>query len=483
MQEKLQTYRELARHHFGFEELRPMQEQAFEALAKGHDLLVLLATGGGKSLIYQLPALDAEVDLVLVVSPLIALMDDQVHQGRKKGLKLAALHSGRSRAEKDQILEALKQKKIKLLYVTPERFLKPEFRAALELRNVNLLAIDEAHCISQWGQDFRPDYTRLGDIKKDLNPDRTIALTATAPQKTRDDIIAQLDFDRSTFQILAESVERPNIALNVHSVFDEQEKVRAIIGLLHQNPGASIIYFSLISHLEKVYVELKKLLPTVMKYHGQLPRGNRIGAQNAFLKSDDAVILATPAFGLGVDKPNIRNVIHFEIPGSIEAYYQELGRAGRDGKPAQAHLLFAEDDLQIQMDFLKWSLPEPSFIRYMHQLLSDHWSQFLQEGPDFLRQKMHFYHSRDFRVETALNLLERWDVLHRENNRWSRLENELPEDFLDEDQFKQREKSQQMKLLDLLRYAKSETCRKQSLLIYFGEPEGVSCGKCDVCLS
>lgn len=474
-------YQHLLQKHFGFDQFRPLQLEAFEALEKGKNVLVLLPTGGGKSLLYQLPSLDDATDLVLVVSPLIALMDDQVFQGRKKGLRLAALHSGRSRSEKERIISDLREGQLKLLYVTPERFLKTDFREALALRKISLLAIDEAHCISQWGQDFRPDYSRLGDIKKELNPERTLALTATAPPQTRQDILDQLGFKETDSVVLSESVERRNIALSVIDVFEESEKIRAVVALTHQYPGPTILYFSLISHLERVAIELRKLNFSFVKYHGQMGRGPREAAQKAFMKDQSVLILATPAFGLGVDKPNIRNVIHFEVPGSLEAYYQELGRAGRDGLAAHAHLLFAEDDLHIQMDFLKWSMPEPSFLRYLHQLVVDHWAQFLQEGPDFLREKMNFYNRRDFRVETALNLLERWDVLVRTEGRPTSIERALPEIYLDEDLFKQRERSQKMKLLEMLRYAQAESCRKQILLDYFGEAPGNPCGNCDVC--
>lgn len=468
---------------FGWSTFRGLQEPVLKSLLENNNVLAVMPTGSGKSLTYQIPACLGE-GLVLVVSPLIALMRDQVRQAHGKGLNFEELNSGQNKQKREAVLRRLMNRELDLLYLTPERFRKPEFWKALGGQKLRLFAVDEAHCISTWGQDFRPDYSRLKEIRQRLGNPQTLAATATATPQVRQDILVQLGIEDSA-KCFVDSIARPNLSLNLHSVYGVDDKVRSILGLSHSIQGSIIAYGSLISSLQKISSELSKLNVDHAIYHGQLDDKTRHRQQALFLEGKKKLILATPAFGLGVDKPDVRGVIHFEVPGSLESYYQEVGRAGRDGRPSECHLLFDEDDISIQTDFLKWALPEPEFIRAMFRLMTDHTDRFRQEGPDFLREKMNFYNRRDFRVETALNLLERWDVIRMKDKKSSHTEilGELPEEFLDKTQHELRDKSLKMKLYQMIEFAKTEECRVRYIHNYFGEELSSDCGHCDNCRS
>ncbi|MES2966018.1 MAG: RecQ family ATP-dependent DNA helicase, partial [Bdellovibrionota bacterium] len=377
-----------------------------DALLEGRSSLLLMPTGMGKSLCYQLPSRlfsEEGSGLTLVISPLIALMKDQVDAALSKKLKAAFINSSLNGEERAARYRRLSAGEYELLYVTPERFRIPEFREALAKNRIALLAVDEAHCISSWGHDFRPDYSRLGDIRAALGHPLTLASTATATPQVQTDILGQLSLhDAAVFN---SGVARPNLALSVVDVHGLDDKVRAFVGFRHLHPGPAIVYFSLISTLRKFSDEISKLGIAHLTYHGQMHDKDRKRSQEAFLASDDGVILATPAFGLGVDKENVRMVLHAEVPGSVEAYYQEVGRAGRDGAPATCVMLFDDDDVSIQNDFMNWANPDPGFIRAVYNLIERNLVRARQEGFDYLRTQMNFYNRRDFRVETAVGQL------------------------------------------------------------------------------
>jgi ATP-dependent DNA helicase RecQ len=369
-----------------------------------------------------------------------------------------------------------------LVYVTPERFRKPEFLSVIEKVKIPLLAVDEAHCISQWGHDFRPDYSRLGEFREILGNPTTLALTATATAAVQKDILRELRIeDAPTFH---SGIERPNLALSVHEVYGIDEKVRGIVGLRHLNPGAGIIYFSLIQTLYKVSSELARLNVRHTIYHGQLPAPERRRNQARFIGGESDLILATPAFGLGVDKRDVRLLVHAETPNSIEAYYQEVGRAGRDGLPSACHLFYDQEDVSIQMEFIKWANPEPDFVLKVYRLIESGGPGLADEGIEYLRSQMNFYNKRDFRVETAVNLLERWGCLRAtDGSRLGYVAVQEPTiEQLDVEAVKSRLKVQNSKLLDMVRLAGMETgCRMQEIYQYFGHASGI-CGKCDLCV-
>ncbi len=476
---------------FGFEGFRGEQGEVIAELTAGRPALLLMPTGMGKSLCYQLPArLFSEQGrgLTLVISPLISLMKDQVDAALAKGLRAAFINSSLSGEERSARYKRLSRGEYELLYVTPERFRIPAFREALALNKIALLAVDEAHCISSWGHDFRPDYSRLGEIRASLGEPLTLALTATATPQVASDILGQLRVPGA--RIFNSGVARPNLSLSVLDVHALDEKIRAFVGFRHASPGPAIVYFSLIGTLRKFSDEISRLGIPHLTYHGQMNDRDRKRSQEEFLKSVGGeasgadVILATPAFGLGVDKPNVRIVMHAEIPGSVESYYQEVGRAGRDGKESVCVALVDDDDVSIQNDFMNWANPDPGFIRAVYNLIERNLVRARQEGFDYLRTQMNFYNRRDFRVETAVNQLERWGSIEgRQPREWQPVQ-EPPEEYLDQKLFDLRLRGQKQKLFQMVEFTKmTEGCRMTAVADYFGFPGAVPCGKCDLCLA
>lgn len=468
---------------FGFTEFRGQQRAVIETLSARRPALLLMPTGMGKSLCYQLPArLFSEQGLgfTLVVSPLISLMKDQVDAARAKGLKATFINSSLTAEERAARYRGLARGDYELVYVTPERFRVAEFNEALaKAPPIALFAVDEAHCISSWGHDFRPDYSRLGEIRARLGSPLTLALTATATPQVATDILSILGLLDA--QVFNAGVDRPNLALECHDVHGLDEKVRAFVGYRHLVPGPAIVYFSLISTLREFADAIGRMSFECLTYHGQMNDRDRKRSQDAFLRSKDAVILATPAFGLGVDKPDVRLVMHAEVPGSIEAYYQEVGRAGRDGTASSCVLLFDDDDVSIQSDFLNWANPDPGFIRAVYNLIERNLVRARQEGFDYLRAQMNFYNRRDFRVETAVGQLERWGSLEgRQPREWKPLESP-PDEYLDQKLFDLRMKGQRQKLFQMVEFAKlAEGCRMVEVAKYFGF-NAPPCGRCDLC--
>jgi ATP-dependent DNA helicase RecQ len=476
---------------FRLQAFRGDQKAVIERILDGESTLLLMPTGMGKSLCYQLPARifsQSGRGLTLVISPLIALMKDQVDAALSKGMKAAFINSSLSSEERNSRYRKLSEGQYEILYVTPERFRIPEFLDAIGLNQIALLAVDEAHCISSWGHDFRPDYSRLGDYRALLGNPVTLALTATATEAVQKDILQQLRLPAApATAIFNRGVRRPNLEIEVLDLHGMDQKIQAFVGYRHLISGPAIIYFSLIQTLARFSDEVSRLGIPHLIYHGQLNDRDRRRSQEAFLKSEDAVILATPAFGLGIDKENVRLVMHGEVTGSIEAYYQEIGRAGRDAKPATCVLLYDDDDVAIQNDFLGWGNPDPGFIRAVFNLIERNPIRARQEGFDYLRTQMNFYNRRDFRVETAVNLLERWGSLEgRRPSEWRAIQSP-PDDFLDLKLYESRLRSQKRKLLEMVDYAKrtpendADQCRFALLSAYFGFANEERCGHCDLC--
>ncbi len=472
--------KEVLKSVFGYDSFRGDQEAIILRNLAGENSLLIMPTGMGKSLCYQLPS-QILPGLTLVISPLIALMKDQVDQAQKLGLQATFINSSLSKKERESRYEKLANRRYKLLFVTPERFRKKDFLAALGQNEISLLAIDEAHCISEWGHDFRPDYTKLGEIRRELKNPPTLMLTATATPEVQGDIVASMGLKSSEVKIFTSGIERPNLHISMENHIGTPAKIERFLELRQKIKGAGIFYFSLVSTLTEFAEHLHRKKMDLDVYHGQLSPRDRRRNQDRFISSSDGIILATPAFGMGVDKPNIRWVDHAEIPGSIESYYQEIGRGGRDGQKSFTHLFYDPDDITIQMDFIKWSNPDPEFLRRCFQLLKRFPDKFRQEGFNFLRGEMHFYNKRDFRVETAVNLLEHWGFIEWEEDNRGILTIEEPTGVLMQDDLhSKRVKGQNTKLLQMVQLAKSEECRKKIIYQYFGH-ETKECGFCDNC--
>ena len=354
------------RQHFGFDEFREGQRDVIAAILGGRDAVVVMPTGSGKSLCYQLPAMMLD-GATLVVSPLIALMKDQVDALKARDLPATFINSSLPEREQWSRIESLRRREFKLVYVAPERFRSSRFLGALQSVNVSLFAVDEAHCISTWGHDFRPDYLRLKHVIRSLRGTQTLALTATATPYVRSDIIEQLGLAKP--ETFVSGFDRPNLTIDVVHTEKERHKLVHIKRLATAHEGSGIIYAATRKAVEQVAVELQGHGLSVTAYHAGLSDGARIKAQEDFMAGRTQMIVATNAFGMGIDKPDIRFVAHYQMPGSIEAYYQEIGRAGRDGLPSSCVLLFNYADKNTHDFFIEGSYPSAETVRNVYNAL------------------------------------------------------------------------------------------------------------------
>ena len=477
---------------FGLDSLRPGQGEVIDAVMAGREVITVMPTGAGKSLCYQLPGvlLGEAGGVTLVVSPLIALMKDQVDSLTARGIAAAALTSASSREEQSEVLANIASATYSLVYVAPERFKSPRFVDALaEIGDrLVLLAIDEAHCISEWGHDFRPDYRRLGAVIARLGPPRVVALTATATPRVREDIAAQLGFAAPDYHV--RGFDRPNLHFAVEPVRGAADKMARMIDMVDgRGEGVALVYTATRKNAERYAAALTDAGLRAGVYHAGLADGDRHAAQDRFMAGELDVIVATNAFGMGVDKDDIRVLIHADLPRSTEAYYQEVGRGGRDGEPARCVLLFNHSDVRLQEFLIDASFPAAAVLRGLWKLLrrrpelgSDS-DRLRGELSDVVGDKIH---ASGF--ETAVRILARHGYVYEVDDRLCAvMPGELPGDFapMDVDGLAERGEIERAKLAKMIEYAYHQRCRRQFVLDYFGDVDwrdrGRRCVACDNC--
>ncbi|WP_214752192.1 ATP-dependent DNA helicase RecQ [Exiguobacterium sp. J17977] len=433
---------------FGYDSFRPGQREVIEAVADGQDVLAIMPTGAGKSLTFQLPSYIKNDGLTIIVSPLLSLIEDQMLHIRERGERgVARLTSMETLEEKQEILNHLKR--YRFLYLSPEQLAVPHVTRALARTKIQMLVVDEAHCISQWGHEFRPEYARLGELRKQLGSPQCMAVTATAPETVKRDIVEKLAlFSPAQF---VHSANRPEIRLIVERLGSE-DKMRRLSELVHDVPKPAVIYTATRREAEALALHLDDAL----FYHGGMSTEDRRLVQSQFLRDEVAIMVCTSAFGMGVNKDNVRSVIHYQIPATLEAYMQEIGRAGRDGEPAFAVLLYAEGDERIQQFLIDQQYPKDKDIRLA-------------------------YFERD--NGTSLAQLPRLLRLNEEDPVWGLLNQMLAERTLAEavDWVKDRKRARYRQLGQMMDYALIKTCRRDYLLHYFSEQPVKQSDCCDIC--
>lgn len=492
---------EALKKYFSHERFRKPQGEIVASIVSGKDTLAIMPTGGGKSLCYQLPAMLLD-GVTIVISPLIALMKDQVDALRARGIPADMINSSQSWARQSEALEALAAGRLKLAYIAPERFRARSFTRALSGVKISLFAVDEAHCISQWGHDFRPDYMRLGEVLESLGRPVCAAFTATATPEVRGDISKQLMLRDPA--VYVSGFARPNLSFNVREVSSKAEKVSRICELAGGG-GAGIVYCATRKSAEFLSEQLAGRGIDHTLYHGAMSPQERDKSQDDFISGRKNIAVATNAFGMGIDRPDIRFVCHYELPGSVEALYQESGRAGRDGQESRCEMLMMYSDKRVQEFFIEGSNPSPDFIRSVYRAIKNNADESASCLLDietiadiiagkFSRQRgakrpVRAGGANPMAVSSAISILRKRGLVERFDVAGSRVRGTRlpapdiePEDIVfPPGMLEEKRRRDEAKLRDVIAYAYAKDCRQRWILNYFGEKGAECCGKCDNC--
>ncbi|MGB1655955.1 MAG: RecQ family ATP-dependent DNA helicase [Longimicrobiales bacterium] len=477
----------MLRSRFGFPAFRPGQEELIRAVLAGRDALGVLPTGGGKSVCYQVPAMMLD-GITVVVSPLVSLMEDQVGRARAVGLRSECLTAVQSREERRSVLRALRGRRLDLLFVSPERLSVASFRRSVEEVRLSLIAVDEAHCISEWGHDFRPAYRSIGGFRSDRSlPVPVLALTASATPPVRRDVCESLRLQRPA--IIVHSFDRPNLWWSIERVPRSGHRLESLVRWVFHARGAGIVYAPTRNAVEGVRHRLSRSGISAESYHAGLPGPVRSAVQRRFMDSATRVVVATNAFGMGIDKPDVRFVTHLCLPTTLEAYYQEAGRAGRDGSPSRCVAYHGPSDRRLGVRFVDRTHPPEIRLRWLHWRLCrlagrartldcndpriphavgpgvEPWRRGDASGAFAALERIEAIRGCGTVTVDGVSVHERVRVLNRP--KWL--------------QSKGLRRSALARLAAVQRLAASRGCRRNGLLHYFGEVAEAGCGRCDCC--
>lgn len=471
----------LLRCVFGVERLRPGQQDVIDSVLDGKDTLAIMPTGSGKSLCYQLPA-KILPGTTIVVSPLISLMKDQLEKLHELGIHAAQVNSSLSADEERDALEGIRTRRHEIVFCTPERLAQAEFLAVLKEIDISLVVIDEAHCISQWGHDFRPAYLEMAASIEALGRPPVLALTATATDDVVADIARQLG--RPKLNIINTGIYRPNLHYSVLQVTNAREKIGAALRMVRDSDGFGIIYAATVKAAEEMLQALLEAGESATIYHGKLTARERKENQDLFMEGHRRIMVATNAFGMGIDKSDTRFVIHLQVPANLEAYYQESGRAGRDGKDAWCTLLFLQDDKRVQQFFLVKHYPTAAELKTVYEAARE----LMASGPvTFDRIDEAVDELGSSKIKICLKLLRDGCLLRQNRSLAFVLAKAEPRAALFDELahvYAQKQERDREALEQMVSYAVSGFCRWKVLLDYFGDtvPGFEKCCRCDNCM-